>query len=104
MLIKNFLEELFNGNIIYDDLSELNEDLAYEDQIFCFKEDLLQIEHKDRQYLLDVGWRPEFNLKGFFKIVVIKNDDWQNPLYEKRAANISDLKTILQECKILYGF
>lgn len=104
MSLKNYLEELFNGLITFDDLSLLNENLPYESQFFCLKEDLLQVERLDKKYLLDVGWYPEFDIAGFFEIKVIEKYNWEKPLFSQKTNTISALKDILKQCKLDYKF
>lgn len=104
MELKQYLENLFDERILYDALSHLKDNISLSDQADCLYEDLLQVESIDKRCLLDVGWYPELELNGSFKVVVIENYDWQNPLYEKKVTNLSDLKNVLRESKILYNF
>lgn len=48
--------------------------------LFDFNQDLLQISHKTKNLLLDVGWYPEGDPTGSYGIELIKNEDWENPL------------------------
>lgn len=104
MPLKDFLTNLFDDRIRYDELSLIDENMPFAEQIYSFKEDLLQVDSKDGQCLLDVGWHPEFKPKGFFKVVIIKKYDWEKPLFETRVSDIKSLKVILQECKLRYNF
>lgn len=104
MSLKCYLDELFNGKILYNELSMLNENLALQAQVFSLSEDLLQVESVDKELLLDVGWYPEFDLDGFFKVVVIKKYDWENPIFDKKILDISSLESVLRECKLKYNF
>lgn len=54
------------------------------------KEDMLQVEYPGG-YLLDVGWRPSFNLNGNFYICLIKDFDWDTPIYNGSAKDIVSL-------------
>lgn len=74
------------------------------DQLDALTEDQLQVESIDGNYLLDVGWYPEFSLKGSFKIMIIKKYDWDNPLFLKECLDIPTLKVTLCECISRYGF
>ncbi|MCR2806074.1 hypothetical protein [Paenibacillus soyae] len=60
-----------------------------------FKEDLLQLDH-DRKRTLDLGWYPEFNPKGKYRLVLIDSEDkeqpdWENPLYVFETRNFKEI-------------
>ena len=84
------------GKIVYDDF-QINPDMALEKQIFSLKEDMFQVSFCDK-YLIDIGWNPEFNLNGNFKIRIIKNFDWSNPIYFKQTNNLNTLDKSVKEC------
>ena len=48
-----------------------------------FEEDLLQVQFFNEKYILDVGWYSTTGKNGKFKVYVIKNYDWENPLFTK---------------------
>lgn len=82
------------GNIKYDNF---NIDFAHplneqEDKLL---EDLLQIEFPNN-YLLDVGWYPECEIEGQFILTLIKNFDWQKPIYKYSCVSEEDLKKSYQ--------
>ena len=97
--MKTFLLNLFQDHILYNELYLLDEKIALADQIDCLKEDLLQVESPDANYVLDVGWYPEFNIKGQFKIIIIRKYDWEHSIFMRECSSISTLKRILLECK-----
>lgn len=69
-----------------------------------FEEDLLQVQFFNEKYILDVGWYPHIGRNGKFKVYVIKNCDWQNPLFIKSDNTINDLiTTIKQGIKCIYA-
>lgn len=91
MFIKN-LKDL-SWNIDYDGISWLiNESkLSFEEnkanytENLGLTEDMLQISYiknNNDMYLIDVGWYPDCDINGYFRIVLIKNLDWFNPLAE----------------------
>ncbi|MHC8303872.1 hypothetical protein [Pseudomonas sp. PB3P13] len=81
------------GRISHDDLSTLrNDDLS--SQVGNLKEDMLQVEYS-AFLLLDVGWYPSFDLDGCFQLRVIKNYDWDEPLYLSKADSVPLLLTEL---------
>lgn len=59
------------------------------------KEDLLQIEF-DNSYLIDVGWYPEFDKNGKFIILLVKNNDWDNPIKEIKTRDLKELDEIVR--------
>ena len=75
-----------NGNIIYDnfcfDVSKKIE--CQEDSLV---EDLLQVSFPDN-LLLDLGWYPEFDITGQFVLQIIRNYDWDIPLYKREFSNL----------------
>lgn len=79
-----------NGVVIFDNLS-LDENKLLIEQLDDLKEDILQVEFQNT-YLIDVGWTPSFNINGKFKIVIIKDYDWQKPIYSGVATNLKDLE------------
>lgn len=69
-----------------------------------FEEDLLQVQFFNKKYILDVGWYPHIGRNGKFKVYVIKNYDWENPLFIKSDNTINDLiATIKQGIKCIYA-
>lgn len=57
------------------------------------KSEFFQVEY-DSGHILDIGWYPEFKLKGCFKICIIKSDEI---IYEKSTRNIKKLKQLTEE-------
>lgn len=66
---------------------EANEDAW----LFDFNQDLLQISHKTKNLLLDVGWYPEGDPAGSYGIELIKNEDWENPLEDIMCTELKEL-------------
>jgi hypothetical protein len=64
--------------------------------LFDFNQDLLQISHKTKNLLLDVGGYPEGDPTGSYGIELIKNEDWDNPLEDVRCSKIIELSFILE--------
>lgn len=77
------------GTVTHDDLSLL-QDVAVVKQVDLLKEDMLQVEFAGG-YLLDVGWYPEFDTAGGFRINVIKNHDWDRPIMALTAHETAEL-------------
>ena len=51
-----------------------------------FLQDLLQLQNGNRKLLLDLGWVPEANPQGRYKLTLVENEDWIHPVatYESR--------------------
>ncbi|TFY89245.1 hypothetical protein DYL61_22795 [Pseudomonas nabeulensis] len=77
------------GTVTHDDLSLL-QDMAVAKQTDLLKEDMLQVEFAGG-FLLDVGWYPEFDPAGDFRINVIKNYDWDRPVVVLTAHETAEL-------------
>lgn len=77
------------GTVTHDDLSLL-QDVEVAKQADLLKEDMLQVEFAGG-YLLDVGWYPEFDATGGFRINVIKNYDWDRPVIALTAHETAEL-------------
>lgn len=83
----DFLEN--KGNIVFNDFS-LKKNIPLNEQQDELKEDMLQVEYPGG-YLLDVGWRPSFDINGRFYICLIKDFDWDTPIYKGSAKDIDSL-------------
>lgn len=77
------------GEIVFNELS-LEKDISLDKQQDSLKEDMLQVEFPGG-YILDVGWRPSFDINGRFYIYLIKDFDWEDPIYSGNAGDIDSL-------------
>lgn len=77
------------GEIVFNELS-LKDNTSLNDQLDNLKEDMLQVEFPDG-YILDVGWKPSFDINGKFHVYLIKDFDWGDPVYFGIANDISSL-------------
>lgn len=93
MYFKNL--DLKNGIIVYDDF-DINENMPASHQ--DLDEDLMQISFLDKKYLIDLGWYSTACRKGNFQIKVIKDLNWQQPLFLKKTESLDDIESKLQEC------
>ncbi len=81
------------GDIIFDD-STVDIFFPLSNQEITLKEDLLQVNYGN--YLLGVGWYPEFEVNGKFIIQVISNFDWEKPVVKIKTKNLKLLKKVIQ--------
>ncbi|WP_139198646.1 hypothetical protein [Pseudomonas indica] len=81
--------EFIEGQIEFDDFSLLARLVDFRSDLYSLKEDMLQISYEGN-FLLDVGWYPSFDPDGCFQIHVVKESDWENPLYCDQANSITE--------------
>ncbi|MBP4044872.1 hypothetical protein [Chromobacterium violaceum] len=71
--------DIRDWHVTYDDISFLDTSFDPVTQQDYLKEDMLQLEKKDQNLLIDVSWRPSFDPDGRFIIALIKNQNWDKP-------------------------
>lgn len=75
---------------------DIDENVSFEENHWSYKDDLFQISY-EKNYTLDIGWYPDHNPKGSFKIVVIKDYDWDKPVLMKRCKKVKTLVKYLEK-------
>lgn len=81
---------LKKGEIVFNEFS-LKKGVPLVEQQDSLQEDMLQVEFPNG-YILDIGWRPSFDINGKFYIYLIKDFDWEDPVYSGSAINIEYLE------------
>ena len=61
------------------------------DDVDYFTEDLFQIRIPNA-FTIDVGWTKHCDLQGYFICLIIKNQDWENPLFSEKFRKLSDVE------------
>lgn len=82
--------------ITFNNLDTICLDKPLSEQLYVLKEDLLQLEIGE-DYLIDVGYYPEFSLDGEFKVLIIKGNDWSEPFRVKSCKTPELLIEYVQE-------
>ncbi len=82
-------------DVIYWGL-KLDDALPLTEQTGALKEDLAQI-HCVQGLLLDIGWHPSFCADGFFRVALVKTNNWDEPLYDQDAACLKTLRRAVHE-------
>lgn len=77
---------------IFDDEQELVE------QVDKLDEDILQIEFPGG-ILLDVGWYPAFTRVGQFQVRVIRNFEWDAPIFYAEVTSMDVLRSVLEAAR-----
>ncbi len=69
-----------------------------------FVEDMLQISHAKHEYTLDLGWYPDSDPGGQFRVRLIHRQDWEHPhmLFEStdRDAAVAAIETALRDASV----
>jgi hypothetical protein len=86
---------LLNGKIIFNSF-DIDETIPFEGQWYSYDEDILFIKFGDR-FALDVGWYPSGNPDGMFRVSVILDNNWDNPIAEIKAHNLTELKKVIEK-------
>lgn len=59
-------------------------------------EDVLQFTDEVRGYLVDVGWYPGCDPSGSYQLLLLKGQDWDNPLLEFSTRDKDELVAKLE--------
>jgi hypothetical protein len=78
-----------SGDVIYNEF-KIDFNKKYSEQEDCLLEDLLQVTYA-QGYLLDVGWYPELESEGEFVVQIVKEKNWEEPIYKSNSKNKEDL-------------
>lgn len=73
-----------SGKIIYNEL-HIDFNQKPEEQVDSLTEDLLQVEYPNK-YIIDLGWYPECDARGYFILNVIDNHNWEKSVMKKILA------------------
>ena len=78
------------------------------EQIWELNEDLVQVSYLRGldTNVLDIGWYPEMEPEenAGFKIVVVKNQNWEDPIFSKTCRNEFDFFSVLAEAIEIAAF
>ncbi|MEC0250079.1 hypothetical protein [Bacillus halotolerans] len=42
----------------------------------------MQLYHEQSSITLDLGWVPDISAEGNYLVLIVKNNDWENPIKE----------------------
>jgi len=88
------------GEVIFWDLVFLDLARPLSEQVDNLKEDLAQVRFP-RGLLIDVGWYPECSRDGAFVVRVVRDADWDNPLFLERHSKVEGLLRSLQRAVVI---
>jgi hypothetical protein len=78
------------GRVTFWDLTFLDAAKPLAEQLDDLKEDLAQARYEGG-VLVDVGWSPSFSAEGAFVVRVVREADWDAPLFLERHASVAAL-------------
>ncbi len=84
------------GEILHWDLTPVDAQLPLRDQLEHLKEDLAQVRYPSC-VVLDIGWYPECSDSGVFQVMVVRDENWDAPLFQKAASTPAQLRETLRE-------
>lgn len=88
----------FGDNVINKHFgSKISSCMPLELQTSELVEDILQVNYSNF-YSIDVGWYPDFDIKGHFLVFIIFSNDWDNPIKKIKCSNTDDLFIAITEC------
>lgn len=78
-----------SGKVIYNEFAIII-DKPLSEQKDLLLEDLIQVKYGEH-LILDVGWYPELDINGKFLIQIIRNQNWDTPLYRFSCTETNSL-------------
>lgn len=90
-----------SGKVIYDEF-HIDFSIPFSEQLDNLKEDLLQVVFTEN-FLLDIGWYPEYEPEGQFVVQLIQNKCWDNPRYRKHCKDELELRKSIERAVELAG-
>lgn len=64
----------------YNNFTEYDKNVHGEKYCFELNEDLLRLSNDSADLVIDLGWYPVFDINGNYTLILLKNNDWDNPL------------------------
>lgn len=89
-----------SGEVLLWDLWFLDQSQPLLEQVDCLKEDLAQVAYEN-EVLLDIGWYPEFSDAGGFVIRVVKQINWDEPLFIDSNKTVDGFLSALKEAILI---
>ena len=83
------------GNVTHVE-EDLRPDVSLADQLKLLREDLLQVQYGKASLVLDVGWYPSFAPDGSFSVLVVRDLNWDEPIYQSYSNSLEDLEKAIQ--------
>ncbi|AWH86093.1 hypothetical protein HYN59_13665 [Flavobacterium album] len=96
----NNIFDISDGNLIFSNNCPLFSDVPLIYHKDDLREDINQITFKHIENLcIDIGWYGgDFESgTGFFSIMIVRDADWDNPLYKKDCKTVKKLQVLLHE-------
>jgi hypothetical protein len=93
--MKSNLIDWATGRVAYWALDSLDLTTAIEANLGDLGEDLAQVEYPNG-VLLDIGWYPAYSADGAFQVVVVRQADWEAPLFKRRCRTAAELHSTVE--------
>lgn len=70
------------------------EDMLYIETSFTYKRNKKSIKHT---LAIDLGWYPEGDIKGFYHLYAILDNDWDTPIFELKTRSTQEVVEIMEK-------
>lgn len=81
---------LRDGEVYFNYLDRIVESVGKESYYLYTSEDILSVSFFNEKYIIDFGCYT-VREKDIFIIRLIENNDWDNPIHEKRMENLNNI-------------
>jgi len=85
------------GRVVYEEFT-IDDGREWVEQIDRLEEDLLQVVFPG-DVVLDLGWYPAFSRKGQFQVRVIRNFNWDAPIFYAEVTKMDVLRSVLEAAR-----
>lgn len=82
------------GKVIHWGLKDFDSSIPVDNQLDDLHEDLIQV-HFGENVILDAGWYPACASDGCFVIVLVRNEDWETPIFREECNDLQAFRAIL---------
>jgi hypothetical protein len=89
-----------SGSVAFWDLAFLDPKKPLPEQIDDLKEDLAQA-HFHGGIVLDAGWFPSFSEDGAFVVRVVRETDWDDPLFLEKSKTVAGLLASIRRAVVI---
>lgn len=84
-----------SGVIEFDKFIDISVPICSQESMLT--EDMFQVHYSETSTLIDIGWTPEIDCTGKFKIYLIKDENWNQPVKSFSTNTLQRLIEVTQQ-------